>query len=196
MPIYNSGFDQGSGVLSASLQGDALAGGPGLDMGMDLGGIVGAVLAERRRAEAAKAQQLRQAQQQMMRAQRPVPQQGIPGGGPYGPQSGFQEMQRVQNFRRGLDSDRTAAQRASSAVGGVSSTAFGDSARQAQALQMGGFQPYEYTGMRDIVMGNSAASGEAQRGASNERMQGREQEFARESHQDARQQSNALRRRS
>lgn len=53
MPVFQGGYDYGTGQLTAGMQGEALAGVP-MGGGDDIGGLLGAVLAERR-AKAAQA---------------------------------------------------------------------------------------------------------------------------------------------
>lgn len=174
MPQFTSDYSFDTGQLNAAQQGDALSGMEGAGGGgADFGGLVGTILGERRRkeqmalAERRRQEQLqeqaRQRQEAMMRDQQrqgrmDQQRQEAMESGPYGKQSGFQDARRAQNFRNSLDANRTAAQRASSMVGGGASQAFGDSARQAQAMMMAGLPIYDYTGMKDIVAGNAGAS--------------------------------------
>jgi hypothetical protein len=159
---------------TASMQGDALSGPAAGDMGLN--DLLNWALA-RQREKDAQALKLAKIQARAQRPPRELPTRT--GMDAYGPASGYQEGRRVQNFRNLLDSTRTAAQRGSTAVGGAASAAFGDSARQAQALKMGGFDPYEYTGIRDIVMGNSQASEQAQAQAGQNQRAGTDLSFDR-----------------
>lgn len=134
--------------LGASLQADALG---GMGAGDDMSGLIEQLMARRAKLDRA-AKTVRAPKQSMT---------GDMSKMPYGPQSGFLEGQRYQNFRNLLNRDRTVNQLTSSAIGGHASQAFGDSARQAQALMMAGMPIYDYSGMRDIVQGNAAASGNA-----------------------------------
>jgi hypothetical protein len=70
--------------------------------------------------------------------------------------------QRYVTSRSLLDRDRSAAQRASSMIGGPQSEAFGSSARQAAALGMAGLPVYDYTGMTELARAGAGASAAAE----------------------------------
>lgn len=148
--IYGNTSFGGGGGMNTDLQLSGLQNmGVGGGGGGGLGDLAGLFKGLKRKPEA---QYLRSPQQQP---------QAPAYAAPYGPQSGFDQAQRYRTFQNAFDSNRTAAQRASSMMGGPQSTAYGDSARQMMALQAAGLPLTELTGMRDLAQAMSSSSAAA-----------------------------------
>jgi len=158
MATFTSGFNYPTGQLTASMQADALSGSPGFDTGT--GGLLNAILAEKRRQQALAMDAQRQAKldaerQAAMARQESARQQGnaalaMQQGDPY------TQMQRARNVF-GRDYSNFAG-----AIGGPHATNYQRAMRETIAPMSIGFGKLpQYTGITDLVNASSGASAAA-----------------------------------